>query len=67
MAVGLADLVPFRPQVRLFEFETANMPRTTLIAEVLTLTLDASRSVEPSVAHPWRTSWSVWGIVLYDT
>ena len=51
-------LVLVRRQVRLSEYETANIPRTAPIGEVLTLTLGAGRIVEPSVAFPWRTPWS---------
>ena len=61
MAVGLADLVPARPQFQLFESETATMPQTATIAKVLTLILGAGQLVEPSVEFPWRTPGSVWG------
>ena len=51
-------LVLVRRQVRLSESETANIPRTAPIGEVLTLTLGAVWVVEPLVAFPWRTPWS---------
>ena len=55
MAVGLADLVPARPQFQLFESETATMPQTATIAKVLTLILGAGQLVEPSVEFPRQT------------
>ena len=57
--VNDAHVVPVRRQVQLSESKTANLPRMAPIGEVLTLTLGTGRIVEPSVAFPWRTQWSV--------
>jgi hypothetical protein len=47
-----------------FGAETANIPRTAPIGEVLTLALGAGRIIKPSAAFPQRPPWS--NLAMYN-
>ena len=51
-----------RRQFRLSGSQTANIPRTAPIAEVLTLASGVGQIAEPSVAFPRRPPWSTQSI-----